>query len=70
MRFSDYNDVEFTPRVANVLDFLGAGFILLKVSHVIEWSWLWVVAPLWIQHAVRAISWILLRIASRMEARR
>ena len=23
-------------------------FITLKLCHVIEWSWLWVLAPLWI----------------------
>lgn len=23
-------------------------FIVLKLLHVIEWSWLWVLAPLWI----------------------
>lgn len=23
-------------------------FIVLKLCHVIEWSWVWVLAPLWI----------------------
>lgn len=23
-------------------------FITLKLTHVIDWSWLWVLAPLWI----------------------
>ncbi len=23
-------------------------FIILKLTHVIDWSWLWVVSPLWI----------------------
>lgn len=23
-------------------------FIVLKLCHVIEWSWLWVLAPIWI----------------------
>ena len=23
-------------------------FIILKLCHVIEWSWLWVLSPLWI----------------------
>lgn len=23
-------------------------FVLLKLTHVIAWSWLWVLAPLWI----------------------
>ena len=27
---------------------LQIAFIVLKLTHVIEWSWLWVLAPLWI----------------------
>ena len=27
---------------------LAVAFIVLKLCHVIEWSWLWVLAPLWI----------------------
>ena len=27
---------------------LTIAFIVLKLCHVIEWSWLWVLAPLWI----------------------
>lgn len=27
---------------------LTVAFIVLKLCHVIEWSWLWVLAPLWI----------------------
>ena len=23
-------------------------FIILKLTHVIDWSWLWVLSPLWI----------------------
>lgn len=23
-------------------------FIVLKLTHVIEWSWLWVLSPMWI----------------------
>lgn len=24
-------------------------FIVLKLCHVIEWSWLWVLSPIWIE---------------------
>lgn len=24
-------------------------FIALKLAHIIEWSWVWVLAPLWIE---------------------
>ncbi len=33
------------------IGFCGAltiAFIILKLCHVIEWSWIWVVAPLWV----------------------
>ena len=36
---------------AGGIDFTGLltiVFIVLKLCHVIEWSWLWVLAPLWI----------------------
>ena len=30
------------------LGFLTLIFITLKLCHIIDWSWLWVLAPLWI----------------------
>lgn len=27
-------------------------FIVLKLTHVIEWSWLWVLSPIWIPIAI------------------
>ncbi len=30
-------------------------FIVLKLCHVIEWSWLWVLSPLWIPLALSII---------------
>lgn len=30
-------------------------FVVLKLCHVIEWSWLWVLAPLWIPFAITVI---------------
>lgn len=27
---------------------LAIAFIVLKLCHVIEWSWLWVLSPIWI----------------------
>jgi hypothetical protein len=27
---------------------LGIAFIVLKLCHVIDWRWLWVLAPIWI----------------------
>lgn len=30
-------------------------FIVLKLTHVIDWSWLWVLAPIWIPAAIAAV---------------
>jgi len=30
-------------------------FIVLKLCHVIEWSWIWVLAPLWIPFVLTVI---------------
>lgn len=30
-------------------------FITLKLTHVIDWSWAWVLAPLWIPLALVAV---------------
>jgi hypothetical protein len=31
---------------------LAVAFIVLKLCHVIDWSWLWVLAPIWIPIAL------------------
>ena len=31
---------------------LGVSFVVLKLTHVIAWSWLWVTAPFWIPFVV------------------
>ena len=31
---------------------LTVAFIVLKLTHVIDWSWWWVLAPLWITFAI------------------
>lgn len=31
-----------------VIDVLQIVFIILKLCHVINWSWIWVLSPLWI----------------------
>lgn len=32
---------------ASTLGLLGIAFIILKLCHVINWSWWWVTAPFW-----------------------
>ena len=39
-------------------------FITLKLCHVIDWSWWWVLAPLWITAAIIAVVMILVVIVA------
>lgn len=41
---------------------LAVAFIVLKLCHVIEWSWLWVLAPLWIPIALALVILIIVLI--------
>ncbi len=45
------NDNDERTTVTSGISFcglLGIVFITLKLLHVIEWSWVWVLAPLWL----------------------
>lgn len=37
------------------LELLTIVFIVLKLTHKIEWSWIWVLAPTWIPIALLAV---------------
>lgn len=37
-----------TGETFSVTSLLGVVFIILKLCHVISWSWIWVLAPFWI----------------------
>ena len=37
------------------LELLQVAFIVLKLCHVIAWSWWWVLSPFWISAAVALI---------------
>ena len=41
-------------------------FIILKLCHVIAWSWLWVLAPLWIPLAIAFIILLAVYICSKL----
>lgn len=48
-------DINVKTSTNGGIGFLGALtilFIALKLTHVIDWSWWWVLAPLWIPVAV------------------
>lgn len=47
-------------------------FLVLKLCHVISWSWLWVTAPLWIPMAIVVLIfagiflvWLIAQLAGR-----
>lgn len=38
---------------------LAIAFIVLKLTKVITWSWIWVLSPLWISLAIASIIFII-----------
>lgn len=48
---------------------LTIAFIVLKLCGVIAWSWLWVLAPLWISVALVALAFITVIIIAMIEGR-
>lgn len=44
------------------LELLAITFIVLRLTNVISWSWLWVLSPIWIPAAIVVICIILLKI--------
>lgn len=40
---------------SNILGLLGIAFVVLKLTHVIAWSWWWVTAPFWGGLALAAV---------------
>jgi len=43
---------------------LGVVFIVLKLTHVIDWSWLWVLSPFWIPLGIVAIVLLIMGIVA------
>jgi hypothetical protein len=38
---------------------LGVAFIVLKLCHVIDWQWIWVLSPFWIGVAIAVVALII-----------
>lgn len=45
---------------------LGIVFIVLKLIGIINWSWLWVLAPFWIGFAIWALVIIVIAIIAKL----
>lgn len=68
--------ISTTTSTNNGIDFcgiLGIVFIVLKLVHVINWSWWWVLSPLWIPTAfaiaVFVIIFVIVLIAKLIDRR-
>jgi phosphoglycerol transferase MdoB-like AlkP superfamily enzyme len=44
---SDNSSSSSSAGGAGALSLLGVAFVVLKLTHVINWSWWWVTAPFW-----------------------
>jgi hypothetical protein len=42
-------------------------FITLKLCHVIDWSWWWVLAPLWVGLAIFVVALLLIAIVASLD---
>jgi phosphoglycerol transferase MdoB-like AlkP superfamily enzyme len=42
------------------LGLLGIAFVVLKLCHVIDWSWWWVTCPFWAVPAFVVTAWVFL----------
>ena len=49
---------------SSFLDMLAVTFIVLKLIHVIDWSWWWVLSPIWIPLAIALLLVFLWAIAT------
>lgn len=55
------------------IGFLGVltiAFIVLKLCHVIEWSWWWVLSPIWIPLSILVLIWIVFLIFISIKKKR
>lgn len=56
-----------TSASASFCDILLIVFIVLKLCHVINWSWWWVLAPFWIPVLLAIIAIIIIGIIERKQ---
>jgi hypothetical protein len=47
---------------AGIVTILWVTFLILKLTHVIDWAWLWVFSPLWIAASLGALFLIVIGI--------
>lgn len=57
---SDKNYVTVKAKLGGFTTLLAIAFIVLKLCNVITWSWLWVLAPLWIPVVIAVFAIVVL----------
>ena len=55
-----------TSTSAGLCDILLIVFIVLKLCHVIDWSWWWVLAPFWIPLLIAIIAIVIIVLSERV----
>ena len=48
---------------------LTIAFIVLKLTHVINWSWIWVLSPLWIETLLAILLVVILFVVALISSR-
>lgn len=48
---------------------LTIAFVVLKLTHVINWSWVWVLSPLWIEAILAILLVVIILIAALISSR-
>jgi hypothetical protein len=66
-KWKDYDNFnKQTSTSAGFCDILLIVFIVLKLCHVIDWSWWWVLAPFWIPLLIVIIAIVILVLLERI----
>ena len=50
--------VKIEGRGVGITGLLGVAFVVLKLTGVIDWSWLWVTLPFWLTLAIAALVFV------------
>ncbi|MEF2877052.1 MAG: hypothetical protein U0N90_01390 [Blautia sp.] len=53
--------------IASVLTLI---FVVLKLTELIDWSWVWVLSPIWIPSLLWAISFTIILIGGRIKRKK
>lgn len=53
--------------IASVLTLV---FVVLKLTELIDWSWVWVLSPIWIPSLLWAISFTIILIGGRIKRKK